>query len=137
MPHRVVVAVAFLIAGCAAATAERRSPAVAASQVQDMPADMGVILAPGGGSQLFCDTPHLDVTVKVGNAQNSTSMEMGTARLAAGTENFGRHRVDEIIYFVRGRGFATVGDERQRRSLGAACSYREACGTALRTPVQT
>ncbi len=73
----------------------------------------GAILSPGEGDFMaFCDTPHLDVTIKVGARQNSSSMEMGTARLAAGTSNFGRHRVDEIIYFVAGQGFASIADDR-------------------------
>ena len=84
-------------------------------------AAVGVILDPGAGDFLaFCDSPNLDVTVKVGSRQNSSSMEMGTARIAAGTSNFGRHTEDEIIYFVAGRGFATVGDQRRQVQPGSS-----------------
>lgn len=124
MPHRLAVSATFL-AGAACVSATATGPvhqAVAgASQVKSRSSGSEVILPPGGGDQLFfCDTPHLDVTVKVGSAQNSASMEMGTARLATGTNNFGRHEVDEIIYFTKGRGFATVGDERTAVQPGSS-----------------
>lgn len=120
--HFLISAAALVTASCAAARAESSiQTAVAAAQIEHTSAPMGAILAPGQGDQLFlCHAPNLDVTVKVGRAQNSSAMEMGTARLAAGTENFGSHPADEIIYFIRGSGFATVGGKRAAVQPGSA-----------------
>lgn len=110
----------------AAAVASALSQAEAAAAVPEPEAAVtsaatGAIIPPGGGDFIaFCDSPHLDVTVKVGSRQNSSAMEMGTARLAAGTNNFGRHSVDEIIYFVAGTGFATVAGRRAAVQPGSS-----------------
>ncbi len=92
----------------------------AAPAAQQRATATGVIRNPGEGQFLaFCAAPHLDVTVMVSAAEHASSKEMGTARLAAGTENFGRHKADEIVYFVSGRGFATLGDQRRAVTPGS------------------
>lgn len=75
----------------------------------------GAVLQPWEGERLtFCDSPELSVTIKVDSAVTGAKrFSMGTGVLAPRTSNASRgHRtVDELIYFVRGRGWSVVGTD--------------------------
>lgn len=74
----------------------------------------GVVLQPWEGERLtFCDSPELSATIKVDSATvGAQRFSMGTGELAPRTSNASRgHRMDELIYFVRGRGWGAVGTD--------------------------
>lgn len=74
----------------------------------------GVVLQPWEGERLtFCDSPELSVTIKVDSATiGARRFSMGTGQLAPRSSNASRgHRMDEVIYFVRGQGWSVVGTD--------------------------
>lgn len=94
----------------AAASVHRRTPAEPA-HVPDRE-ERGTFVHPSQGTHLiFCSAPGLSVTLKVDStATGATRMAMGTAEIAVGAENAGTHRdVDEVNYFLGGRGRAFIG----------------------------
>lgn len=77
-------------------------------------ASEGIVVQPGTGEFLsFCGAPELTVRIKVDPAKtHSDHFGAGTAQLAAGKGNFGRHEnYDELIFIHRGHGSVTLGDE--------------------------
>lgn len=74
--------------------------------------ERGMLVRPSEGTHLiFCSAPGLSVTLKVDSTSTGARrMAMGTAELAVGAENSGAHRdVDEVNYFLGGRGRAFIG----------------------------
>lgn len=110
-----------LIGAACFAAAACTSGMAAVAEPETHLAISGLILDPGAGEYLaFCDAPELDVTVKFGGRENSHAMTVGTARLAAGKSNFGAHGADEIIYFLSGKGNATIGALRREVRAGSS-----------------
>ena len=73
----------------------------------------GIVVQPEEGEVLdLCRTPELSVNIKVSPGSNGPSFAMGTAELAAHSENFGTHEAfDEVIFIHHGKGSVTVGEE--------------------------
>jgi len=114
MRYRPLAVTACLLA---AACVTGRSAAV---EPDVSPAQGGMILDPAAGEYLaFCDAPELDVTVKFGLREHSRAMTVGTASLAVGKSNFGKHSADEIIHFLSGSALATVGETRREVRAGS------------------
>ncbi len=74
----------------------------------------GTVVQPWEGEQLkFCHAPELTAVLKVDSATaGATRFSMGTGGVAPRSSNGGRHAgVEEITYFVRGRGWGVVGTD--------------------------
>ncbi len=72
------------------------------------------LIQPSEGEHLvFCSAPELSVTIKVDSvATGATRFAMGTAELAANDSNAGVHEdVDEVVFFLEGRGRAFVAED--------------------------
>jgi len=72
----------------------------------------GIVVQPEEGEVLdLCRTPELSVNIKVSPGSNGPSFAMGTAELAAHSENFGTYEAfDEVIFIHHGQGSVTVGE---------------------------
>jgi mannose-6-phosphate isomerase-like protein (cupin superfamily) len=85
----------------------------AAAQVHSTVQRQYLIQPTEGEHLVFCSAPELSVTIKVDSvATGATRFAMGTAELAANDSNAGVHQgVDEVVFFLEGRGLAFVEDD--------------------------
>lgn len=112
--RHVRIAFAILLCGACASSPSSTPARMPSAEPAQNPArgQRGLIVPPSGGTALiFCSSPGLSVILKVDSVSSGgTRMAVGTAAIAVGASNAGTHRdVDEVLYFLEGRGRAFVG----------------------------